>query len=94
MELIFNLNFLRLAPAMVVCQCRGIRARQIRRLVRQGAQSPLDVARRTGAGAACGGCRVAVAEIVARENALRARRERHASDERTDPLVAEPAAAR
>ena len=49
---------------MLVCQCRGISDRQIRRLVKDGATSVRDVARATGAGMRCGGCRANVREVV------------------------------
>lgn len=49
---------------MVVCQCRGITERQIRRLVRDGASSTREVARATGAGRNCGGCRATVTRVV------------------------------
>ncbi|MFP6655072.1 MAG: (2Fe-2S)-binding protein [Myxococcota bacterium] len=42
---------------MLVCQCRGVTDRQIRRLVRAGACSTRDVVQATGAGRDCGGCR-------------------------------------
>ena len=49
---------------MLVCQCRGITDRQIRRLVRDGAGSARDIARATGAGRDCGGCRSDVKKVV------------------------------
>jgi bacterioferritin-associated ferredoxin len=49
---------------MLVCHCRGITDRQIRRLVKDGACSTRDVARATGAGLRCGGCRSNVKKIV------------------------------
>lgn len=48
---------------MLVCHCRGVSDRQIQRAVRNGACSLRDVARETGAGMRCGGCRSAVAEV-------------------------------
>lgn len=48
---------------MLVCHCRGITDRQIRRLVREGASSTRDVARATGAGLRCGGCRSNVKQV-------------------------------
>jgi len=53
-------------PRMLVCHCRGITDRQIRRLVRDGATSTREVARATGAGRGCGGCRSNVKQIVDR----------------------------
>lgn len=49
---------------MLVCHCRGISDRQIRRLVKEGATSTRDVARATGAGMRCGGCRSNVKQVV------------------------------
>lgn len=49
---------------MLVCHCRGITDRQIRRLVREGACSTRDVVRATGAGLRCGGCRSNVKQVV------------------------------
>jgi bacterioferritin-associated ferredoxin len=49
---------------MLVCQCRGVSDRQIRRLVREGACSTRDVVRATGAGRDCGGCRSDVKKVV------------------------------
>ena len=49
---------------MLVCQCRGITDRQIRRLVRDGATSTREVAMATGAGLRCGGCRSNVKQVV------------------------------
>lgn len=52
---------------MIVCHCTGVREREIRRLVRNGKRSSGQVARESGAGACCGGCRPEVARIVACE---------------------------
>ncbi len=49
---------------MLVCHCRGISDRQIRRLVKEGATSTREVAMATGAGLRCGGCRSNVKKIV------------------------------
>ncbi|MCP4908287.1 MAG: (2Fe-2S)-binding protein [bacterium] len=54
---------MREAP-MLVCHCRGISDRQIRRLVKDGASSTRDVACATGAGMRCGGCRSNVTKVV------------------------------
>lgn len=48
---------------MLVCHCRGVSDRQIKRAVKNGACSLRDVARETGAGMRCGGCRSAVAAV-------------------------------
>ena len=49
---------------MIVCHCRGISDQQIRRLVEDGATSAREVARASGAGLRCGGCRVNLKEVV------------------------------
>ena len=49
---------------MLVCHCRGVTDRQIRRLVKDGANSTREVARATGAGMRCGGCRSNVTKVV------------------------------
>ena len=49
---------------MLVCHCRGVSDRQIKRAVQNGACSLRAVARETGAGMRCGGCRTTVAEVV------------------------------
>ena len=49
---------------MLVCHCRGVTDRQIRRLVRDGAYSTRDVARATGAGLRCGECRSNVKKVI------------------------------
>ncbi len=48
---------------MLVCHCRGVSDRQIKRAVKNGACSLRDVARETGAGMRCGGCRTTVAAV-------------------------------
>jgi bacterioferritin-associated ferredoxin len=53
---------------MLVCHCRGVSDRQIKRAVKNGACSLREVARATGAGMRCGGCRENVAKVV--EDAL------------------------
>lgn len=49
---------------MLVCHCRGVSDRQIKRAVKNGACSLREVARATGAGMRCGGCRENVAQVV------------------------------
>ena len=49
---------------MLVCHCRGITDRQIRRVVKDGVESAREVARATGAGMRCGGCRSNVKKVV------------------------------
>lgn len=69
--LIFNFRPFRICldsedrmDAMLVCHCRGVSDRQIKRAVKNGACSLRDVARATGAGMRCGGCRENVAQVV------------------------------
>lgn len=50
---------------MIVCHCRGVTDRQIKRLVREGAGSAREIAKATGAGMRCGGCRSSVSSVVA-----------------------------
>lgn len=52
---------------MIVCHCHAVSDRRIRELVRAGARSVRDVARRTGAGSGCEGCASTLREIVERE---------------------------
>lgn len=49
---------------MLVCHCRGVSDRQIRRAVKDGCSSAREVARATGAGMRCGGCRSNVKAVV------------------------------
>lgn len=49
---------------MLVCHCRGVSDRQIRRAVKEGCTSLRAVGRETGAGMRCGGCRSNVESIV------------------------------
>ncbi len=49
---------------MIVCQCRGITDRAIRRAVRDGASNRNDVVRICEAGKYCGGCVSAIDEII------------------------------
>jgi len=70
--LIFIFQLRRMGPpqssgtdTMLVCHCRGVSDRQIRRAVKNGACSLREVARETGAGMRCGGCRTTVSEVVA-----------------------------
>ena len=52
---------------MIVCHCRRISDRQIRKMVREGASSVGEVARACGAATGCGGCATVVHEIVSDE---------------------------
>jgi bacterioferritin-associated ferredoxin len=49
---------------MIVCHCKGISDRQLREVVAAGATTRRKLARACGAGAACGGCRPVIDEIL------------------------------
>ena len=71
---------------MIVCSCHAVTDREIRRLAREGARSPRQVAKACGAGSSCGGCRLSVRAILA-EAACES-----AEPETSLPLAASPAA--
>ncbi len=52
---------------MIVCQCKGITDRTIRKAVRDGASNRNDVFRTCKAGKICGGCVPAINEIIEAE---------------------------
>ncbi len=56
---------------MLVCHCNGISDRAIRQAVRNGAQTPGEVARDCGAGNGCGGCLRTVSRLIRNESAHR-----------------------
>lgn len=69
MTLLFNFNEVssRLAQGadcLLVCHCKGLTDRAVRRTVNSGACSVAEVMRSCGAGGICGGCRPAIQEIV------------------------------
>lgn len=55
---------------MIVCHCRRVTDRQIRKMVQEGATSVGQVARACGAATGCGGCATIVHEIVQDELGL------------------------
>jgi bacterioferritin-associated ferredoxin len=62
---------------VIVCHCTGITDRDIRSLVREGrASTVLEIGCDGSAGAGCGGCRLAIAQIVqiARQEELSGRK--------------------
>ena len=61
---------------MIVCHCRGLSDRQIRRVVRGGARTRRAVARACGASADCGGCTLAIHAILEREHERQHQRHR------------------
>lgn len=50
---------------MIVCHCRAVSDRTVRQSVQNGAVDVEGVMAETGAGTCCGGCLVAVEELVA-----------------------------
>lgn len=54
---------------MLICHCNGISDRAIRHAVRNGAETPAEVARACGAGSGCGGCLKAVNQLIHTEAA-------------------------
>jgi bacterioferritin-associated ferredoxin len=50
---------------MIVCHCRAVSDRTVRESLRNGASDVAGVMAETGAGTCCGGCLVAVEELVA-----------------------------
>jgi len=59
---------------LIVCSCRAVSDREIRRLARAGAASPRAIADACGAGSCCGGCRLTVAAILDEVDAAQERR--------------------
>lgn len=53
---------------MIVCQCKGITERQIRRAVRNGANGRNEVILACTAGSNCGGCVPMIDSIIEAEN--------------------------
>ena len=52
---------------MIVCHCRGVTDREIRRCVRAGESTVAAVSMACGASTGCGGCRPLVGKIVEAE---------------------------
>jgi len=63
MILTFIFNESRLA-IMLVCHCKGLTDREVRRAIRAGAATPREVSRECGAGSVCGGCRPLIDELL------------------------------
>ncbi len=57
---------------MILCHCVGATDEMIRQLIRDGAESVADIARRSGAGQCCAPCREEIARVLA--SAIRERR--------------------
>ncbi len=56
---------------MIVCHCKAVSERAIRRAIRSGASCPLRVGQTCGAGSVCGGCRPVVEDLLADEQSSR-----------------------
>jgi len=52
---------------MLVCHCKRVSCREIRRCVNEGATTAAQVSKRTAAGTDCGGCQPLVKTLVRRE---------------------------
>jgi bacterioferritin-associated ferredoxin len=52
---------------VIVCHCKGISDREIRRAIRNGANSTREIAQACEASRGCGGCRPVLAEILESE---------------------------
>ena len=57
---------------VIVCQCNGVSDRAVRRAVRSGAATVVEVSEACSAGACCGGCRDVIDEIIAAETRAQA----------------------
>jgi len=53
-----------IVPVMVVCLCQGVSEKHVRRAISEGAATRREVTRACGAGGACGGCHVTIAEMI------------------------------
>jgi bacterioferritin-associated ferredoxin len=49
---------------MIVCHCKGVTDREIRKAVLEGASTCTDVERLCEAGKECGGCRPLIEQLV------------------------------
>lgn len=49
---------------MLVCHCKGVSDRDVRRAIQSGACSRYDIARQCGAGSVCGGCIPVIDELL------------------------------
>jgi len=49
---------------MIICHCTGVTDCAIRKMVREGATTAEDIARRSGAGGCCAPCRDEIAQLV------------------------------
>jgi bacterioferritin-associated ferredoxin len=52
---------------VLVCHCKAVSEREVRRAVGAGARTRRQVVRACGAGSVCGGCRPVIDEILAEQ---------------------------
>jgi bacterioferritin-associated ferredoxin len=52
---------------VIICHCKGVNDRAIRKVVREGATTQRQVALACAAGRSCGGCSPAIREILLAE---------------------------
>ena len=52
---------------MIVCHCKAVSDRTIRKVIQGGAETPRQIGRACGAGRTCGGCRPTLSDILERE---------------------------
>jgi bacterioferritin-associated ferredoxin len=52
---------------MILCHCKGVSDKSVRRAIQCGASSVRDVSRACGAGTGCGGCRPLIQELIRTE---------------------------
>jgi len=55
---------------VIVCLCKGLNDTTVRKTVREGALSDLDIGRQCGAGTGCGYCRPTLRAILEEEGAV------------------------
>jgi bacterioferritin-associated ferredoxin len=56
---------------MIICHCRGVTDKQIKKAVREGAKTPQEVCDACGAACHCKTCLPAVEEIIEEEKKLK-----------------------
>ena len=52
---------------MIICLCKGVRDKDVRRAIRQGAHSITDLKKSTGAGTLCGACHQELKSLLHRK---------------------------
>jgi len=61
LKLTFKISII---PSMLVCLCQGVSDKHVRRAIADGATTRREVTRACGAGGACGGCHLTIAEMI------------------------------